>query len=79
MYQTRVNIVAYSVDPYEDQFEKKASARKEQIAKNEYQRLKNISRAGKGGAIKGNRSSFVFVVELMIFPQLRCLLLALEK
>lgn len=42
-----------SADPYEDQFEKKASERKEKVAKNEYQRLRNIARAGKGGAVRG--------------------------
>ena len=31
-------------DPYEDQFEKKLKERKERIAKNEYQRLRNIAR-----------------------------------
>lgn len=31
-------------DPYEDQFAKKIEAKKERIAKNEYQRLRNIAR-----------------------------------
>lgn len=32
------------LDPYEDQFEKKFEAKKERVAKNEYQRLRNIAR-----------------------------------
>lgn len=40
-------------DPYEDQFEKKDKARKEGIAKNEYQRLKNMKKSLKGGRVKG--------------------------
>lgn len=32
------------VDPYEDQFEKRNQAKKERVAKNEYQRLRNIAR-----------------------------------
>lgn len=31
-------------DPYEDQFAKKIEAKKERVAKNEYQRLRNIAR-----------------------------------
>ena len=53
---------SHSADPYEDQFEKKATARKEQIAKNDYQRLRNISRAGKSGSIKGDWSFFCLIV-----------------
>ena len=34
-------------DIYEDQFSKAAKAKKERIAKNEYQRLRNIAREGK--------------------------------
>ena len=40
-------------DPYEDYFEKQAEEKKEKIAKNEYKRLKNISRTQKGGRLKG--------------------------
>lgn len=43
----------YCPDPYEDQFEKRDKARKEGIAKNEYQRLKNIARGTKGSRLKG--------------------------
>ena len=32
------------LDPYEDQFEKRNQAKKERVAKNEYQRLRNIAR-----------------------------------
>ncbi|CAI8024725.1 Ribosome biogenesis regulatory protein homolog [Geodia barretti] len=39
-------------DPYEDYFEKQAEEKKEKIAKNEYKRLKNISRTQKGGRLK---------------------------
>ena len=42
-----------AIDPYEDQFEKKAEKRHELVAKNEFQRLKNIAKGGKGGALKG--------------------------
>jgi len=36
--------VPQNADPYEDQFEKKNQAKKERVAKNEYQRLRNIAR-----------------------------------
>ncbi|XP_058958758.2 ribosome biogenesis regulatory protein homolog [Pocillopora verrucosa] len=36
--------VPQNADPYEDQFEKKFEAKKERVAKNEYQRLRNIAR-----------------------------------
>ena len=35
-------------DPYEDQFAKRMNAKKERIAKNELQRLRNIARNMKG-------------------------------
>ena len=41
------------IDPYEDQFEKRSEVRKERIAKNEYQRLRNIAKTEKSGRIKG--------------------------
>ena len=34
----------FCLDPYEDQFEKRDQAKKERVAKNEYQRLRNIAR-----------------------------------
>lgn len=34
-------------DPYEDQFAKRKTAKKERIAKNELKRLRNIARAQK--------------------------------
>lgn len=37
-------------DPYEDQFEKLSKEKKEKIAKNELQRLRNIARNRKGGS-----------------------------
>lgn len=37
-----------NADPNEDQFAKRTSAKKERVAKNEYNRLKNIARAQKG-------------------------------
>ena len=46
-------IHVHIIDPYEDQFEKQSEARKERIAKNEYQRLRNIARAEKSGTLKG--------------------------
>ena len=39
-------------DPYQDYFEKEGEERKEKVAKNEYQRLRNISR-GQKGRIRG--------------------------
>lgn len=36
------------LDPFEDQFEKRAKAKKERIAKNELQHLRNIARNMKG-------------------------------
>ena len=41
-------------DPNEDQFEKHSKERAEKIAKNEYQRLSNISKAQKGKRLKGS-------------------------
>ncbi|RZF40983.1 hypothetical protein LSTR_LSTR006286 [Laodelphax striatellus] len=35
--------VPQNADPYEDQFEKKATAKKERVAKNEFSRLRNIA------------------------------------
>ena len=35
-------------DPYQDYFEKQAEQREERVAKNEYHRLRNISRTQKG-------------------------------
>lgn len=43
----------FSLDPNEDQFEKQSKERAEKIAKNEYQRLSNISIAQKGKRLKG--------------------------
>lgn len=37
-----------STDPYEDQFEKRNKEKKERVAKNELQRLRNIARNMKG-------------------------------
>ena len=46
-------ILCYHADPYEDQFEKRDKKKKEDIAKNEYQRLRNIGKSLKGGRVKG--------------------------
>jgi regulator of ribosome biosynthesis len=35
------------LDPNEDQFAKRSAAKKERVAKNEFQRLKNIQRSNK--------------------------------
>ena len=43
----------FETDPYKDPFEERDKERKERIAKNEYQRLRNIARAEKGGKLKG--------------------------
>lgn len=40
--------VPENADPMEDQFEKRAKAKKERVAKNELQRLRNLARANKG-------------------------------
>ena len=37
----------FVVDPNEDQFEKRKKAKKERVAKNELQRLRNIARSQK--------------------------------
>lgn len=50
----------FSPDPYEDPFEKKSEARKERIAKNEYQRLCNIARTEKSGRVKGVIDTYYF-------------------
>ena len=52
LYHIVVDMCTF-VDPYEDQFEKHSEARKEKIAKNEYQRLKNIAKNTKGKRVKG--------------------------
>jgi len=39
-----MNVLLYMSDPYEDQFAKKMSEKKERVAKNELQRLRNIAR-----------------------------------
>ena len=39
----------YLLDPFEDQFEKRKTAKKERVAKNELQRLRNIKKNMKGG------------------------------
>ena len=39
-----IHLFCFFSDPYEDQFEKKNQAKKERVAKNEYQRLRNIAR-----------------------------------
>lgn len=49
------------IDPYEDQFEKQSEAKKERIAKNEYQRLRNIARAEKSGTLKGTCQYYNYV------------------
>lgn len=54
--------VPSNADPYEDQFEKRAKAKKERIAKNELQRLRNIARrTGKPmpgtGSLTGQKQS----------------------
>ena len=43
-------------DPFEDQFEKRLKAKKEAVAKNELQRLRNIARnmKGKGAVLLGD-------------------------
>ena len=41
------------VDPFEDQFEKSAEKRQEAVAKNEFQRLRNVAMSQKAGKIKG--------------------------
>jgi hypothetical protein len=53
-----LNVVS---DPYEDQFEKKNKAKKERVAKNELQRLRNIARNMKG---KGKRLMSLWNIEI---------------
>ena len=47
------------LDPYEDQFEKKNQAKKERVAKNEYQRLRNIAKNKK---IPGEKVTLSFIL-----------------
>ncbi|XP_039265046.1 ribosome biogenesis regulatory protein homolog [Styela clava] len=54
--------VPSNADPYEDQFEKRSKAKKERVAKNELQRLRNIAkRTGRpmpgAGAVTGKKQS----------------------
>ena len=44
---------AGGADPKEGQFAKREKERQERVAKNEYQRLKNIARAAKKGGLRG--------------------------
>lgn len=37
--------VPENADPFEDQFVKKTAAKKEKVAKNEFQRLRNLAKA----------------------------------
>jgi len=58
--------VPANADPNEDQFAKRQSAKKERVAKNEFQRLKNLSRSKKinvrnDGAIINTKSSAIDV------------------
>ena len=46
------------LDQYEDQFEKRSKEREERIAKNEYQRLRNLAR-DKKGKVKGKRTVYL--------------------
>ena len=48
--------VICALDPYEDQFEKRRKQKDESVAKNEYQRLKNLAKGMKGVKIKGTVS-----------------------
>lgn len=42
---SHLSLAPSSLDPYEDQFEKAAQAKKDRIAKNEKNRLRNVARA----------------------------------
>lgn len=55
-----MRVFGFCIDPYKDPFEKKSEERKERIAKNEYQRLRNISRADKSGRVKGKTLCIVY-------------------
>lgn len=44
MEQTYLTWFSFFLDPYEDQFEKVAKEKKERVAKNELQRLRNIAK-----------------------------------
>ena len=52
-------------DPYQDYFEKQAEETKEKVAKNEYQRLRNISRTNKG-RVRGTYYQYVMIVSSSI-------------
>jgi len=45
------NLVIFA-DPFEDQYAKRKEAKSERVAKNEYQRLRNIAKNSKGKGIE---------------------------
>lgn len=49
----------YFIDQFEDQFEKRSKEKGERIAKNEYQRLRNLAR-NKKGKVKGSHLGLDF-------------------
>lgn len=50
----------YFADPNEDQFEKRIKAKKERVAKNEFQRLRNLARNKAGKSQCLNLFAFIF-------------------
>jgi hypothetical protein len=55
-------VLFFLADPFEDQFEKKQKDKKERVAKNEYQRLRNIARHEKGIRLQGTHPLANFVM-----------------
>ena len=58
-----VLVVVLFIDQFEDQFEKRSKQKKERIAKNEYQRLRNLAR-NKKGKVKGTYSLVLGDIEI---------------
>jgi len=61
-YEFYVIYIVLCLDQYEDQFERRSKDREERVAKNEFQRLRNLAR-DKKGKVKG----YSFIVLFTIF------------
>ena len=58
-------LVILFIDQFEDQFEKRSKEKEERIAKNEYQRLRNLAR-NKKGKVKGVGHIILNLLKLLI-------------
>ena len=80
LFQTSINLnslifVFLHLDPFEDQFEKRNTAKKERVAKNELQRLRNIARRS-GKKVPGVGETLMPNKEKSISEVGACLLVA---